>query len=56
MAEKLPPAVAEAAAKSFACLGAVGCAYGRARAFQTRAGAGTVPDADFGVFAAAVCV
>ena len=36
LAEKLPPAVAEAAAKSFACLRAVFCAYGRLWVFQTR--------------------
>ena len=35
VAEKLPPAVAEAAAKSFACLRAVVCAYGRVWVVQT---------------------
>ena len=34
-AQKLPPTVAEAGAKSFACLRAVGCAHGRVWVFQT---------------------
>ena len=55
-AEKLPPPVAEAMTTSGACMRALSAFAGVSRRFQTRAGAGRRSGADFGMFAAAVCV